>query len=167
MAALRLPPLCCSGWHCRPLTLPRSSLPAALRSGDGGGGIADALREVQLQVKQLLSQEDRLAAAAAAERAEEEQAAAAAGRGGAPGTLSSAADGDLDAPALAAEEGEAEEGEAGSSAAGMLQAAVALLDEAQALLDDAEDKVAQYARAYRFSQADYDELSARLQQVSS
>lgn len=109
--------------------------------GGGEGGIAEALREVQLQVKQLLSQEERLAAQAAADEGE------AAGPRTAPAPPE-----DVDA-------------EGQGSAAGMLQSAGGLLDQAQALLDEAEEQVLGYARLYRFSQAEYDELSARLQQL--
>lgn len=142
--------------------------------GGEGGGIAQALRDVQLQVKQLLSQEERLAAQAAAERDEEEAAAAAKRGGGRSASASLQAgeeeeeDGSDASSGMSSSSGPAEEeGEEvdGGSAAGMLHAAVALLDEAQALLDDAEDRVVQYARLYRFSQAEYDELSKRLQQV--
>lgn len=142
--------------------------------GGEGGGIAQALRDVQLQVKQLLSQEERLAAQAAAERDEEEAAAAAKRGGGRSASASLQAgeeeeeDGSDASSGMSSSSGPAEEeGEEvdGGSAAGMLHAAVALLDEAQALLDDAEDRVVQYARLYRFSQAEYDELSKRLQQL--
>ena len=110
------------------------------------------MREVQLQVKQLLSQEERLAAAVAAERKEEQR--------GQPSGAEEAGAGDSDGE-LQAEE--AEEGV--GSAAGMLQASMALLDQAQGLLEEAEGRVVSYARLHRFSQAEYDELSARLQQV--
>lgn len=146
--------------------------------GGEGGGIAQALRDVQLQVKQLLSQEERLAAQAAAER-DEEEAAATAKRGGGRSAAASLQAGEEEEEEEGSDasssmssrssssgpaEEEGEEVDSGS-AAGMLHAAVALLDEAQALLDDAEDRVVQYARLYRFSQAEYDELSKRLQQV--
>lgn len=139
--------------------------------GGEGGGIAHALRDVQLQVKQLLSQEERLAAQAAAER-EEEEAAAAAKRGGARSAAAAVQAGERSGEDEAAgssggepAEEEGEEEADGGSAAGMLHAAVSLLDEAQALLDEAEERVVQYARRYRFSQAEYDQLSKRLQQV--
>ncbi|KAL4443668.1 hypothetical protein ABPG75_011405 [Micractinium tetrahymenae] len=116
-----------------------------LGGGGGEGGIAEALREVQLQVKQLLSQEERLAAQAAADREE--------------------AAGATEGPPMV-DDAEAEEHVAeGGSAAGMLQSAVELLDRAQAVLDVAEEQVVSYACLYRFSQAEYDELSARLQQL--
>lgn len=133
-------------------------------SGDGGGGIADALRDVQLQVKQLLSQEERLAAAAAAEQ-EEEEAAADAGAAG--GSRRAAASSEDDGPAAAGGSGgEEEEGSDGEgSPAGMLRSTLDLLDDARALLDDAEERVAAYGRQYRFSEAEHRELSSRLQEV--
>jgi NAD(P)H-hydrate repair Nnr-like enzyme with NAD(P)H-hydrate epimerase domain len=88
-----------------------------LGGGGGGGGIAEALRDVELQVKQLLSQEERrLAAAAAAEREE--------GSSGGGGL------GEADA--------EGQEGD--EAAAALLQASVGLLGRAQELLDEAEGK---------------------------
>lgn len=127
-----------------------------LGGGGDGGGIAQALRDVQLQVKQLLSQEERLAAAAAAEAAEEK---------GAAGRVAGLGSEDDDSGVASAAEADGDDGGDGASAAGMLQAAVSLLDEAQGLLDEAEERVVGYARLYRFSQAEYDGLSARLQQV--
>jgi hypothetical protein len=91
--------------------------------GDGGGGMADAMRDVQLQVKQLLSQEERLAAQAAAELAAE----------GAEQPSS----GHAAAAAAAGEEVGADE----DSAQAMLLSSLALLDQAQLLLDEAGEKV--------------------------
>lgn len=103
-------------------------------NGDGGGGIAEALREVQLQVKQLLSQEERLAAQAAAEREEEAAEARRGGGGAAAGDTSGG-----EHAATGGEEGTVED-EGEGVPAHMLQSAVALLDQAQLLLDDAEEQ---------------------------
>ena len=123
---------------------------AVPRSGEGGGGVADALRDVQLQVRQLLAQEERLAAQAAADAAAEME-------GGGGEALSRQGQG-------AGDDGGGE-GEWEDSAAGMLQGAMALLDQAQSMVEGAEERVLQYGQLYRFSQADYDDLSARLQQL--
>ena len=147
----------------------RSLLACALpRSGDGGGGIADALRDVQLQVKQLLSQEERLAAAELAAKLEEDAAAAAAsGTGGRRRAAAAASDDDFEPTAGASTGDEDDEGgeDGEGTPAGMLRSTLGLLDEARALLDEAEERVAAYGRRYRFSEAEYRELSSRLQEV--
>jgi DNA repair ATPase RecN len=123
-------------------------------SGEGGGGVADALRDVQLQVRQLLAQEERLAVQAAADAAAEME-----------GGGEEAQSRQLEQQRQGAGDDGGGEGEWEDSAAGMLQGAMALLDQAQSVVEGAEERVLQYGQLYRFSQADYDELSARLQQI--
>ena len=109
--------------------------------GSGGGGMMEALHDVELHVRTILSQEERLKAAAEAEAAE------------------------------IGEDAEEEESTWGNSeveeenAAGVLNAAIASLDAARQSLDDAQNAVERYARQYRFSQAEYAEVSERLQEV--
>lgn len=107
--------------------------------GSGGGGMMEALHDVELHVRTVLSQEERLRAAAAAEVGQE-----------------------------AGEEGDWTEGTDGSdeeSADALLREAIASLDAARQSLDDAQNAVERYARRYRFSQAEYKEVSERLQEV--
>jgi DNA repair ATPase RecN len=69
---------------------------------------------------------------------------------------------DEDDDAIANEEEEERGAGAGAGATRLLRRAQSALNEAGALLGDAEDCVAQYGRQYRFSQARYDEASRRL-----
>ena len=124
-------------------------------SGEGGGGVADALRDVQLQERQLLAQEERRAAQAAADAAAELE-------GGGEDAQSQR---EQQQRQGAADDDVGGEGELEDSAAGMLAGALALLDQAQSVVEGAEERVLQYGQLYRFSQADYDDLSARLQQL--
>ncbi|GAB4813044.1 hypothetical protein N2152v2_000090 [Parachlorella kessleri] len=109
--------------------------------GSGDGGVQEAIRSVELHVKAVLHQEEKLAAA---DRHAEENKA-----NGTAGAVSAE-------PADHDSEG---------AAAAMLQRALDCLNQARDLLDEAEEEVVEYARQYKFSQAEYDELYKRQQQL--
>jgi DNA repair ATPase RecN len=120
----------------------RCALVAVGIGGDGGGGgIVDALHDVEIHLRAVLAQEERLAAAEAQRG------------GGEGGGVSGGEDGGA---AAAAEDG-------AEAAAALLQGAMAALSAAREALAEGEAAVERYARRYRFSQGDADAASARLQ----
>ena len=98
--------------------------------GGGSGGMMDALHDVQIHVRTVLAQEERLATTENEEEEEEE------------------------------EDQEQEE-----NASAVLLEAMEALDAARTSLDAAQSLVERYSRQYRFSQAEYTEVSERLQEI--
>eukprot|EP00887_Chlorella_sp_A99_P005825 scaffold1.g5825.t1 len=126
-----------------------------------GAGVLGALRDVEGHLRGILSQEARLQAQAEAELEEARRA-----RTG--GTAAASSENDFtDGDGVGSRQGleEDDDGDLGRPSVELLEQAMALLDQAREVLGEAEGAVEQWARQYRFSQAEYDEASSRLQQV--
>lgn len=118
-------------------------------SGSGEGGMMDALHDVEMHVRAVLSQEERLEAAAAAARGSNV---------------------DNDAADTTEKEGSQNSSdnydvEDEDNAFLLLQEAMSSLHQARQSLDDAQTAVERYSRQYRFNQMEYKEVSERLQEV--
>ena len=116
--------------------------------GGGGGGMLDALHDIEINLRGVVSLEERLSKSAAA-------AAAAAD------TLASSVAANKDEILVENDDDDDDR----EDAALLLKEAMASLLAARQALDDAQNTIEQYNRRYKFSRAEYSQLSDRLQEV--